>query len=210
MTRQRQRAVSCARVNTATECDRQGVLTSGLSCTSSGSDLCRFAVVRQRARVSVYSVQVRPLSGSSEFDPRIIKEMHVEYRQGESAYTPAEFVALALRVWPRDYDLAKAATALQRTINIGAWIDDRLVGSVRVLSDGYLFNTVPEVMVDPDYQRRGIGRELMRQALDSAPGGRLFFGAQPGNEEFFERSGFVRGPVGFVGRRPQTVQGDAV
>jgi ribosomal protein S18 acetylase RimI-like enzyme len=55
-------------------------------------------------------------------------------------------------------------------------------------------------MVDPDYQRRGIGRTLMHRALESAPNGRLFFGAQPGNEIFFERAGFDRGPVGFVGR----------
>jgi ribosomal protein S18 acetylase RimI-like enzyme len=40
---------------------------------------------------------------------------------------------------------------------------------VRVLSDGYFFSTVPEVIVDPEYRRRGIGRELMRRALEVAP-----------------------------------------
>jgi GNAT superfamily N-acetyltransferase len=59
-------------------------------------------------------------------------------------------------------------------------------------------------MVDPEYQRLGIGRELMHRALHAAPGGRLFFGAQPGNEAFFERCGFVRGPIGFVGRLTET------
>jgi predicted N-acetyltransferase YhbS len=69
-----------------------------------------------------------------------------------------------------------------------------------VLSDGYFFTTVPEVMVDPEYQRQGIGRELMRRALEVSPSRRLFFGAQAGNEGFFERCGFIRGPAGFVGR----------
>jgi predicted N-acetyltransferase YhbS len=127
--------------------------------------------------------------------------MQVDYRSGSAALNPAAFVALARRVWSREYDLAQIAAAIDRTINIGAWAGDRLVGSVRVLSDGYLFNTVPEVMVDPEFQRRGLGRELMRLALEAAPGGRLFFGALPGNEPFFERAGFQRGPVGFVGRR---------
>ena len=136
--------------------------------------------------------------------------MQVEYRHGETAFTPAQFVALARNVWPRDYDLAQAAAALQRTINIGAWVDGDLVGSVRILSDGYFFNTVPEVMVHPKYQRRGIGRELMHSALRVAPGGRFFFGAQPGNEEFFERSGFWRGPVGYVGHREQILSSGAV
>jgi GNAT superfamily N-acetyltransferase len=89
-------------------------------------------------------------------------------------------------------------------------LGDRLVGSVRILSDGYFFNTVPEVIVDPDYQRQGIGRELMHRALELAPGGRLFFGAQPGNEPFFEKLGFQRGPVGFVGRREDILKSDAV
>ena len=129
-------------------------------------------------------------------------EMQIEYRQGESAFGPEEFVGLAQRVWPRDYDLNQAAEAVHKTINVGAWAGTRLVGTVRILTDGYFFSTVPEVMVDPDYRRRGIGRELMHRALALAPGGRLFFGAQSGNEPFFEASGFVRGPVGFVGRRP--------
>jgi len=57
-----------------------------------------------------------------------------------------------------------ATTALTRTTNIGAWDNDRLVGAVRVLTDGYFVATVPEILVDPDYQRRGIGRELMSRA----------------------------------------------
>jgi GNAT superfamily N-acetyltransferase len=72
---------------------------------------------------------------------------------------------------------------------------------VRVLSDGYFFSTVPEVMVDPEFRKHGIGRELLKRALEATPGGVLFLGAQPGNERFFELSGFRRGPTGYVGRR---------
>jgi GNAT superfamily N-acetyltransferase len=127
--------------------------------------------------------------------------MSVEYRSGEAAVQVEPFIALAKRIWQRDYDAAKTAAALQSTINIGAWSGDRLVGSVRVLSDGYFFSTVPEVMVDPEFRKHGIGAELMKRALEAAPGGVLFLGAQPGNETFFERAGFRRGPTGYVGRR---------
>jgi predicted GNAT family N-acyltransferase len=127
--------------------------------------------------------------------------MSVEYRNGETALTVDAFIALARKIWQRDYDAAKTAAALKSTINIGAWSGDRLVGSVRVLSDGYFFNTVPEVMVDPEFRKHGIGRELMKRALEASPGGVLFLGAQPGNERFFEQAGFRRGPTGYVGRR---------
>ena len=115
--------------------------------------------------------------------------------------TPESFLALAQRVWPRQYDAAAIAGAVEKTINIGAWDGPKLVGSVRVLTDGYLFSTVPEILVDPAYQRRGIGGELMRRALASAPGNTLFFGAQPDSRLFFEKIGCIRGPTGYVMRR---------
>ena len=127
--------------------------------------------------------------------------MPVEYRNGDGALSVEAFIGLAKRIWQRDYDTQKTADALKSTINVGAWSGNRLVGSVRVLSDGYFFSTVPEVMVDPEFRKQGIGRELLRRALDAAPGGVLFLGAQPGNERFFETAGFRRGPTGYVGRR---------
>jgi GNAT superfamily N-acetyltransferase len=127
--------------------------------------------------------------------------MAIEYRSGPAALPVDAFIRLATRIWNRDYDAVLTEAALKSTINVGAWSGDRLVGSVRILSDGYFFSTVPEVMVDPEFRRHGIGLTLMRQALDLAPGGVLFLGAQPGNEPFFERAGFRRGPTGYVGRR---------
>jgi len=123
----------------------------------------------------------------------------IVYRNGFAAEA---FLALAERVWPRDYSVAAAREALTRTTNIGAWDADRLVGSVRILTDGYFFATIPEILVDPDYQRRGIGRRLMGLALEHAPRGKVAFGAQPQSVAFFERVGCERRLTGFVATRP--------
>lgn len=122
-------------------------------------------------------------------------------RIDDSGFAAEAFLALAQRVWPRDYDLEQTAAALARSVNLGAWDGDRLVGAVRVLSDGYFFACVSEILVDPDYQRRGLGRRLMNAALAVAPGGTLFLGAQPQAVGFFERIGCTRGPIGFVARQ---------
>jgi GNAT superfamily N-acetyltransferase len=122
-------------------------------------------------------------------------------RYSDEGFHADAFLALAERVWPRSYDVAAATVALTRTANIGAWDGERLVGAVRVLSDGYFFATVPEILVDPDYQCRGIGRELMFRALAAAPRGVLFFGAQPQSVGFFEKLGCQPGPAGMVMRR---------
>jgi hypothetical protein len=39
------------------------------------------------------------------------------------------FLPLAQRVWPGEYDLAAGAAALARTMNIGAWDGERLIGA---------------------------------------------------------------------------------
>jgi GNAT superfamily N-acetyltransferase len=122
-------------------------------------------------------------------------------RFDNSVLSGEAFLALVQRVWPGDYDVDRVAEALRRTINLSAWHGDRLVGVLRVLSDNYLFATIPEILVDPEYQRQGIGRELMRRALDYAPRGKLFFGAQPQSVGFFEHIGCERGPIGFVAVR---------
>ena len=124
-----------------------------------------------------------------------------DLKYDESGFSADDFLALAQRVWPRAYDRARAQDALSKTINIGAWDGNRLVGAVRLMTDGYFFATVPEILVDPDYQRRGIGRELMNRALNQAPLGALFLGAQPQSLGFFERLGCELGPTGMVMRR---------
>jgi ribosomal protein S18 acetylase RimI-like enzyme len=124
-----------------------------------------------------------------------------------SGVTAAGFMALLRklqsgdRARPLDYDQSRVEAALRKTTNIGAWDGDRLVGVVRVLSDGYFIATVPEIIVDPEFRRRGIGRELMLRALDEAGNAVILFGAPPEASRFFERLGCQRAPSGYILRK---------
>ena len=122
------------------------------------------------------------------------------------SFAADEFLTLAQRVWPRDYSVADASAALERTINLGAWDGTRLVGSVRILTDGYFFAAIPEILVDPDYQRRGIGQHLMELAVERAPRGKLAFGTQPQSVAFFDRIGCKRKLTSFIAARPLKAQ----
>ena len=127
-------------------------------------------------------------------------DIRIQFRIDDRILTTATFLDLANRVWPGNYDPVRTGEALSRTFNITAWLEDKLVGSVRILSDGYFFGTIPEILVDPAYQRQGVGRRLMELAWEHSPTS-LFFGAQPGNEGFFEKLGYERSLISYARRK---------
>ena len=128
--------------------------------------------------------------------------MEIRYKADDQTVLVSRFLALAQSVWPRDYNADLAQQALHRTLNITAWDGDKLVGCVRILSDGYFFGTISEILVDPAYQRQGIGRRLMDLAWEHSPTS-LFLGAQPGNEGFFEKMGYEPSMASYVRRKPR-------
>lgn len=122
-------------------------------------------------------------------------------RYDTSGVSAEDYLALMRRVAPDHFDAKRAAGALEQSITIGAWDSARLVGVARVLSDGYFFAALADIIVDPDYQRRGVGRELMNRAYAKTPRGSLFVGAPLGTAVFFDHVGCERGPAGFTMRR---------
>ncbi len=128
--------------------------------------------------------------------------MTIRFHVDDSDLATADFLTLAQRVWPGEYAPQLVQAALSRTINITAWDGGQLVGCVRILTDGYFFSTIPEILVDPAYQGQGIGRQLMEFAWERAPTG-FFFGAQPGNEGFFEKLGYERSLRSYAKRKPR-------
>jgi ribosomal protein S18 acetylase RimI-like enzyme len=70
---------------------------------------------------------------------------------------------------------------------VSAWDGKRLAGVARVISDGVFNAYIPDVLVDPQYRRMGIARELVRRVIErykglynitavaEDDGGRVFF-----------------------------------
>jgi GNAT superfamily N-acetyltransferase len=112
------------------------------------------------------------------------------------------YLALARLLGETGFDRAHAAGALNRSSNVTAWDGERLVGIARVVSDGYFFAALAEVLVDPAFQRRGLGRDLLNRAFERSPRGILYIGAPFGNSAFFDAVGCERGLTGFTMRRP--------
>lgn len=112
----------------------------------------------------------------------------MEYKVGDQELNASAFIPFVNKVWPGNYDMEKTQNALSKTLNISAYENETLVGCLRILSDGYFFGTITELLVLPGYQKQGIGSKLLQLAKDNTPT-LLYFGAQPDAEQFYEKNG---------------------
>jgi SAM-dependent methyltransferase/GNAT superfamily N-acetyltransferase len=119
----------------------------------------------------------------------------VEYR--DNPPDPLEFAGLFETTgWNDRYrvnseELSRVLSASWSIVS--AYVSDRLVGFGRAMSDGVLYAVLFDVIVHPDFQRRGIGAEIVKRLVSRcvAVGIRdiqLFSAA--GKSEFYERLGF--------------------
>ena len=114
--------------------------------------------------------------------------MKIKYINNDKNLDAGIFLNMVKQIWDGEYDIEKTKEALDKTINVTAWDNNVLVGCVRILTDGYYFGTITEILVLPNYQHKGIGKELMKRVKEISPS-RLFFGAQKEAEDFYNKIG---------------------
>ena len=92
--------------------------------------------------------------------------------------------------WP-DWELEGIERAIEASVAVGAWDEERLVGFARAISDGVHRAYVEDVVIDTEYRGRGIGEKIVA-ALVEAIGDvhivSLF--CEPERVEFYGRNGF--------------------
>ena len=113
------------------------------------------------------------------------------------------FLSFVNRIWPGSYNMERTQNALSKTLNITAYDNEKLAGCLRILSDGYYFGTITELLVLPEYQNRGIGSELLRLAKENTPT-MLYFGSQPEAEGFYEKNGCKKGLQSYTIEKKRT------
>ena len=70
------------------------------------------------------------------------------------------------------------------------WDDDRLIGAGRALTDGVTFAAVFDIVMLPEYQRKGIGSRIMEHLAAASKAPNLILHAVPGKEAFYRKLGF--------------------
>lgn len=92
--------------------------------------------------------------------------------QEYKGYSPEELLRLYESVgwsnYTRQPEMLRQAYAHSLFI-LAAYENETLVGIIRLVGDGASILYVQDLLVHPDFQRRGIGGELLRRALAQFP-----------------------------------------
>lgn len=75
-----------------------------------------------------------------------------------------EYISLRLKTGMGTKDLSKTEIALKNSLFIvSLWEKDKLIGFGRIVGDQGITYIVSDIMVDPDYQRKGLGKMIMKE-----------------------------------------------
>jgi GNAT superfamily N-acetyltransferase len=114
---------------------------------------------------------------------------------------PQEFMQVRQALGLPVLAFAVAARAVRDDLfNVVVLLDGETpVACARVLGDGVLTFLIQDVLVAPNYQRKGIGSKVMQIVLGhletvAQPGAFIGLMAAPGTETFFAKHGFAARP----------------
>nr|WP_269448579.1 GNAT family N-acetyltransferase [Metabacillus kandeliae] len=117
-----------------------------------------------------------------------------------------EYIHLCDSVGWTDFMNYKAAeTSLYQSLfAVTVKENDQVIGMGRIIGDGAIYFYIQDIVVHPDYQGKGIGKEIMQALLqylkDHAPD-KAFVGlfASEGKTQFYENFGFQDYSPGMTG-----------
>lgn len=112
--------------------------------------------------------------------------------------TAEEFIFLWESVWGQGPTIEQTELAMKHTLfRISVWDRNRIVGMARMIGDLGLDYYIKDVVVRPEYQRKGIGRMMIQELLkfieeNGVSGTEIFVElcAVPDKVPFYEKFGF--------------------
>lgn len=79
---------------------------------------------------------------------------------------------------------------INSTLVISAWENELLVGAVRVLSDKMFRSVIYDLLVMPEFQNMGIGKELLKRCVAHFPTSEWLVQTKTNISGYYEKNGF--------------------
>ena len=127
-------------------------------------------------------MQIKQMKQIIDISSRINKAVEISQASGVNPNLISDWKSL----------LEKVENALKKSSLIVTIRNDKneVVACGRALSDDMFFTTIPDIFVNPKYQKKCLGKIIMNKIIERYNHTKIFFGSQPGNEQFFEKLGF--------------------
>jgi predicted GNAT family N-acyltransferase len=74
---------------------------------------------------------------------------------------------------------------------VSAWDGNKLIGFARVITDNTLFATIWNMIVKPEYHKKGVGKMMIQKCLDTYPNLRFFLFSGENTVDFYKKMGFA-------------------
>jgi len=93
----------------------------------------------------------------------------------------------------KDKNLIKIKEAFLNSYKVvTAWDGDKVIGAGRLISDGVCYGWIHDVGVLPDLQKKGIGRNIMKELMTGNESLLIGLTSAFGVEEFYYKLGFKK------------------
>ncbi|MBW6515101.1 MAG: GNAT family N-acetyltransferase [Candidatus Cloacimonetes bacterium] len=114
--------------------------------------------------------------------------MAIEYLENNKV-TAKEIMQVFESVgWNKSLD--NIVNAFQNSWYITAYDNDKLIAFARAISDNHYYTSIFDVVVMPEYQKRGIAKEMMKRLIERFQGTYFFLTFTEGNRDFYAKCGF--------------------
>ncbi|MGN1372300.1 MAG: GNAT family N-acetyltransferase [Candidatus Coprovivens sp.] len=96
-----------------------------------------------------------------------------------------------------DYEISKIALK-SNTYSVSVYDNNKIIGYGRIIGDGIIYLHIHDIMVHPNYQNKGIGKQIINKLLEKVnelkkvnPYLRVYLGTSQGKEDFYKKCGFI-------------------
>jgi len=121
--------------------------------------------------------------------------MNITYKETKT-FESKELQELFLSVeWSSGHYPEKLVIAMKNSGSVfSAWDNEKLIGLINVLDDGIMTAYLHYLLVNPEYQGKGVGKELLRLVLEKYKDYlRIMLVAYSNEVDFYEQRGFTAG-----------------
>lgn len=114
--------------------------------------------------------------------------MKIDYRIN-SEINADEIIEVFMSVgWNKDR--SAIVEAFKNSYYILAYNEHQLIGFARAISDQHFYTGIYDVVVNPDFQGKGIAKNMMNHLVEKFKGTYFFLTYTDGNRAFYEKCGF--------------------